>query len=622
MCKECQKGIDDERRKLTRQIKNSNTPAKKIAPTSKTDPKRLVLALEHKCEGLQADMERLQKEIQNNGVYLDRELSSDFEHIMKNAGENITPFMRMFWDQQTELRGVSAHARKYHPMLIRFCLSLHAKSATAYEELRSSNIMTLPSQRTLRDYRNAIRPTVGFNPEVVQQLVERSREYTGYQRFVIISFDEMKVQDNLVYDKSSGELIGFVDLGDPILNYGSFDNTNTLASYVLVFYVRGLASNLKFPLCYITTNGAKACQILPVFWEAVAILEMTCELPVIAAVCDGASQNRKFFRIHEFLSDQLDGDSTYRTRNLFACSFRYIYFFSDAPHLMKTTRNCLYHSGNGKSHSRLMKNNGHELVWKHIRMIVDNDMNSQLHVLHKLTPEHVNLTSYSIMNVRLAVQVLSRSVGQILNTYYSDQGVQETARLCLMLNTFFDCLNARSFTEHITTRNPNVAPYENLSDPRLDWLNNDFLHYLRSWKSYTENYPETTVSDQEKMFLSQQTFEGLCITARSTVECTRYLLSSGVPKVLSNRYLQDICEEHFGKHRGLWGRNENPSVYQFGYQENLLRCQETSLRYTGNTSGSHTQKTYNPWTEVLNEPLKKRKTTKKDHNGAIDFKIG
>ena len=26
---------------------------------------------------------------------------------------------------------------------------------------------------------------------------------------------------------------------------------------------------------------------------------------------------------------------------------RFIYFFSDAPHLLKTTRNCLYHSGSG-----------------------------------------------------------------------------------------------------------------------------------------------------------------------------------------------------------------------------------------------------------------------------------
>ena len=86
--------------------------------------------------------------------------------------------------------------KKYHPMLIRFCLSLHAKSAAAYEELRSSKIMTLPSQRTLRDHRNAVRPKAGFDPEVVQQLMESSREYTGYQRYVYRS------KEALLYEPS------------------------------------------------------------------------------------------------------------------------------------------------------------------------------------------------------------------------------------------------------------------------------------------------------------------------------------------------------------------------------------------------------------------------------------
>ena len=34
------------------------------------------------------------------------------------------------------------------------------------------------------------------------------------ERFVTILFDEMKVQEDLVRDKYSDELIGFVDLGD------------------------------------------------------------------------------------------------------------------------------------------------------------------------------------------------------------------------------------------------------------------------------------------------------------------------------------------------------------------------------------------------------------------------
>ena len=35
---------------------------------------------------------------------------------------------------------------------------------------------------------------------------------------IFMSFDEMKIQQNLVYDKYSGDLMGYVDLGDPDLN--------------------------------------------------------------------------------------------------------------------------------------------------------------------------------------------------------------------------------------------------------------------------------------------------------------------------------------------------------------------------------------------------------------------
>ena len=67
-------------------------------------------------------------------------------------------------------------------------------------------------------------------------------------------------------------------------------------------------------------------------------------MPVIAAVSDGASQNRTFYRMHSGLHDHPDADVVYKTVNLFGPE-RYIYFIADGPHLMKTARNALYHSG-------------------------------------------------------------------------------------------------------------------------------------------------------------------------------------------------------------------------------------------------------------------------------------
>ena len=67
-------------------------------------------------------------------------------------------------------------------------------------------------------------------------------------------------------------------------------------------------------------------------------------MPVIAAVSDGASQNRAFCRMHSRLEDDPDADVVYKTANLFALE-RYIYLIENALHLMKTARNVLYHSG-------------------------------------------------------------------------------------------------------------------------------------------------------------------------------------------------------------------------------------------------------------------------------------
>ena len=52
---------------------------------------------------------------------------------------------------------------------------------------------------------------------------------------MVILFDEMKIQENLVWSKHTGDLIGFVDLGDVNLNYATLQETNAIASHVLVF---------------------------------------------------------------------------------------------------------------------------------------------------------------------------------------------------------------------------------------------------------------------------------------------------------------------------------------------------------------------------------------------------
>ena len=42
--------------------------------------------------------------------------------------------------------------------------------------------------------------------------------------------DEMKIQSNHVFDKVSGELIGFVDLGDPMTNFATLTDEDHICN--------------------------------------------------------------------------------------------------------------------------------------------------------------------------------------------------------------------------------------------------------------------------------------------------------------------------------------------------------------------------------------------------------
>ena len=65
-------------------------------------------------------------------------------------------------------------------------------------------------------------------------------------------------------------------------------------------------------------------------------------IQVIVFVCDGAKPNRRFLKGSGCECVAKEG-VVYKTVNRY-CQTRSIYFMSDVPHLIKTTRNCWYSS--------------------------------------------------------------------------------------------------------------------------------------------------------------------------------------------------------------------------------------------------------------------------------------
>ena len=110
------------------------------------------------------------------------------------------------------------------------------------------------------------------------------------------------------------------------------------------------------------------------------------------------------------------------------------------------------------------------------------------------------------------------------------------------------------------------------------------------------------------MFIPWEIFEGIKISIYSLFEVVKFLLENGASFVFTEKFNQDSLEEYSQKHRFLSQRNDNPDVYQFGYNSNTIRMQRSIAINTGNTSGSYDNKKKRAsWSSVNNGFLMKRK---------------
>ena len=267
--------------------------------------------------------------------------------------EPIPSSIYIFWQQQKKAASKKhKHQIRLHPMMVRWCLHLKFISSSAYDASRSSGVIILPSERTLRDYNNWMPAKPGFTADVDRQLIKESKidEIPEYKKYVCLTFDEVKVKEGLVYNKESMDIVGFVDVGDRSEHLQAYERACNeeaqqkpqIATHILMFMVRGLFSGLCFPYTQFPCASLSADQLYPLVWECVSHLEMI-GFKVLAMTADGASCNRKFMSMLQESGAKMSAGSdgiVYKVDNIYAPDNRPIFLFSDVPHLIKTTRNC------------------------------------------------------------------------------------------------------------------------------------------------------------------------------------------------------------------------------------------------------------------------------------------
>ena len=229
----------------------------------------------------------LKKSTEQRGVVIPPDDRDDLCKILKSSENAMLDdggeIKRIFWEQQLKaLQAKDSRRIRWQPLVIKICLHLHYKSSSAYQSLRNSGVLILPSERTLFDYSHWCKSGAGFLDDVAVQLQQEANIKEEKDTYVVLSFDEMKIRENLVFDKNNFSLVGFVDIGDISNSLRQFEQQfrqnsappiNDVATHMLSFFVRGIFSSLKFPFAHFPTKGATAKELLPLVWQAVSRLE-------------------------------------------------------------------------------------------------------------------------------------------------------------------------------------------------------------------------------------------------------------------------------------------------------------------------------------------------------------
>ena len=153
-------------------------------------------------------------------------------------------------------------------------------------------------------------------------------------------------KDDLVFDKHCGSLIGFANIDDinnhlidfeKSLSDENAETTPSVASTILVIMVRGWVSNLNFCYAQFACDTLSGDLLVDPVWETISRLERQ-GIRVLALTCDGASANRRLWKLHSKGRDTSERGVLHKVPNIYATDQpQSIYFIS---HLIKTTRNC------------------------------------------------------------------------------------------------------------------------------------------------------------------------------------------------------------------------------------------------------------------------------------------
>ncbi|KAK3924597.1 Transposable element P transposase [Frankliniella fusca] len=579
MCQECRRAADRfKSRRLESEEVNPSVP-NKYRSRKEMMPK---LAEQQRLnKNSRAQTERLRKRFQlsldSKGVGLDVSLEEKLLEILRDS--ELSPVQQMFLHQQFKANSLKDKRQvRWHPTLIRFALLIKSNSPSAYSSMRDTGLITLPSERTLFDYSHIMPSREGCIPEKFDRISKEVEKYSEeYKKMHTLIFDEIHISQKLVYMKSTGQLVGYVNLTEveeemkALSDFVSGKTKNEerpVASKILAFMVKGICTKVKDVCAVYTTDVLTKEGLYERVWEVVQKCEIA-GIKIVALVCDGSGVNRSFFQMH-LPKTELPNGLICDTVNLCAPE-RTLHFISDVPHLLKTIRNSFSKSGVHPKCKRKLTKGGQLIAWKTIERLFLEDHENTWRASYKLNPQNVYLNSYSCMKVSYAAQVMSNTVAMDLKER-EWPNTSETIEFIKQVNDWFDLMNGAHSLHRKITANPRLDPYraEN-KDQRFEELRG-FVKYLKDWQSEVGALPDLSNKIKSTMIIAKPSIEGVEITVNGFIGAVQYMLDkengAGADYVNARTFCQDAIEQYFGKQRAGLGGKHNPNVAEFLQTDN------------------------------------------------------
>ncbi|KAJ1528983.1 hypothetical protein ONE63_007350 [Megalurothrips usitatus] len=406
---------------------------------------------------------------------------------------------------------------------IRECVLLQAVSGPTYEAARASPILQgAPSATTLKRYLGCSTGEVGVTKDVVNRLEAEVEHLGPMERPCTVIIDEMAHSEKAVYDSKLDQVFGLDNLAS-----GGDGGTGrrTLANKLLCVVIHGVTTEYTIP-----------------------VLEVLCRVGFIPIrICaDNARANTALFR-------KLGGGKLQTNVPHPFLSGMKLFISFDPCHIMKNLRSQLIdltmsdEEGTG------------EITGTFVAELYALQKRDLVKPVRGFSRRHVAPSSIEKQNVMRAKQYFAKPVTDTLRFLQGQPAADPHAfkfRRCLPTVVYME--NVRKWFEvhdvcnkefHFKDINPNIKPFFCTDDDRLQWLENEFLDYLRVIKQKSR--------ERGMAFLTTETYEALVFTSRSTAEFVRYLLDGiGILFVLTRKLQSDPVESTISTTRRLCGGND------------------------------------------------------------------